>query len=130
MKNWSLCLGLALALCGCGGDGVSGTWKGDLSGWAITAEVTQTTESAGTLYLSGTLSTNKPACFNNGTLSGTFVNNSSLSFISSASGSASSTTILKIDGEVSGETLTGYFESTSLSSECNVERTAIKLTRQ
>jgi hypothetical protein len=130
MKKWLL--GLALAVCGCGGsdDDVVGTWKGDFSGWSVTAEVQQAVESAGTIYLSGTLNTNKSACFNNGVLSGTLVNNSSLSFSSVASGSASSSTVIQINGELSGETLTGYIEVTSATAECNVARTAITLTLQ
>ncbi|MET0403121.1 MAG: hypothetical protein ABW123_11995 [Cystobacter sp.] len=126
MKKMSL--GLALVLCGCGGNSLDGKWKGTVSGWEMTLEAQEVAESSGTTAFTGTASTNKPACFNNGALTGTLVKTSA-SLIATGSGSASSTTFLKVDGEVSGGTLTGFVEVIG-DGECSVPRSAVTFTKQ
>ncbi|WNG43356.1 hypothetical protein F0U60_04040 [Archangium minus] len=130
MYKWIPCLALAVIGCG-GGSGLEGTWKGDAAGWSVTVVLNESVEQNGTAVYSGTVSSNKSTCFNNGTAVGTLVNESSATVSSSASGSASSTTILEITGEVSGDKLTGYLEAVSSNTaECDLDRTAITLTRQ
>jgi hypothetical protein len=140
MKNWILCI--ALSVCGCGGSSngnndtpapssAKGTWKGNFSTWSVTMVVDQVIESGSTAALMGTLSTNNSNCFNSGSLSFSLTN-SSVAIASTGAGSASST-IIQIDGELSGGTITGYIETTALSDEgdqCTVARTPITLTRQ
>ena len=127
MNKWILCLALAVSGCG-GSNALGGTWKGEASGWSVTVVLNQSIEQNGTSYYTGTVSTNKPACFTNGTASATLVNNSSATVATSGSGSASSTTIIQITGEVSGNKLAGYIEAIGDAAECRLERTAITLT--
>ncbi|EPX64055.1 hypothetical protein D187_005188 [Cystobacter fuscus DSM 2262] len=127
-NKWIVCL--ALALTGCGGSGLGGTWKGEAAGWSVTVVLDESTEQSGTSYFMGTVSSNKPACFTNGTAAATLVNGKTAQILSSSSGSASTTTVVDISGELSGNTLVGYLEATSTASECDTDRTAITLTRQ
>ncbi|WNG21711.1 hypothetical protein [Cystobacter fuscus] len=127
-NKWIVCL--ALALTGCGGSGLGGTWKGEAAGWSVTVVLDEATEQSGTSYLTGTVSTNKSACFRDGTAAATLVNGKSAQILSTASGTASSTTVVDITGELSGNTIVGYLEATSTAAECDTDRTAITLTRQ
>ncbi len=91
--------------------------------------VNQAAESAGTTYLLGTISTNKPACLNNAQMAGTLVN-TSVEFIASGGGSATSATVIQFDGETSGNKVDGFLEVVSSVSECDLTRVAATLTRQ
>lgn len=131
MNKWIFCVALAVSACGgSSDDALDGTWKGEAAGWSVTVVLDQSVEQAGTSYFSGTVSTNKPTCFTNGTATASLVNGSSATILSTASGSASSTTGFQLTGEVSGKKLTGYLETISSTAECNLDRTAITLTRQ
>ena len=88
-NKWIVCL--ALALTGCGGSGLGGTWKGEAAGWSMTVVLEEATEQSGTSYLTGTVSSNKSACFTNGTAAATLVNGKSAQILSTASGTASAT---------------------------------------
>ncbi|OJH36584.1 hypothetical protein [Cystobacter ferrugineus] len=127
-NKWIVCL--ALALTGCGGSSLGGTWKGEAAGWSFTVVLDEATEQSGTSYLTGTVSSNKPACFTNGTAAATLVNGTTAQILSTGSGSTSGTTVLDITGELSGDTIVGHLEATSATAECDTARTAITLTRQ
>lgn len=126
MKKWVV--GMALVVCGCGGNNLVGTWKGSASGWDVTVNVKEQYSSS-IVAVTGVLSTNKATCFNNGTLAGTLAE-TSVEFGGSGSGSESSNTIIQIDGEYDGEKITGYFQAASSATACNVARTPVTLTRQ
>ncbi|WNG31255.1 hypothetical protein F0U62_50070 [Cystobacter fuscus] len=127
-NKWIVCL--ALALTGCGGSGLDGTWKGEAAGWSVTVVLDESTAQSGTSYFTGTVSSNKPACFTNGTAAATLVNGKTAQILSSSAGSTSSTTVVDISGELSGDKIVGYLEATSTAAECDTDRTAITLTRQ
>lgn len=127
MKKWIVCM--ALAVCGCGGDSFLGTWKGSVSGWDVTVKVDkQQVVSSSSGAVSGLVSTNKAACFTNAIMHGTIAE-TTVDIGSVGSGSASSGTIIKIQGEFIGDTLLGFFTAVSANSECSVDRSPITLTR-
>ncbi|WNG57259.1 hypothetical protein F0U59_22670 [Archangium gephyra] len=126
MKKWVV--GMALVVCGCGGNNLVGTWKGSVSGWDVTLNVKDQVSST-IVAMTGTISTNKPTCFNNAPLSGTLAE-TTVDFGAVGSGSESSTTVIQIDGEYDGDEITGFFDVTSVTDACDVARTPITLTRQ
>lgn len=134
MKRWTL--SLALALCGCGGsdtpatNNLVGTWTGSLSNWSVTLVVDQAVASGGTTALLGSLSTNNTACFNSAPMSA-LLTNASIDIAATGAGSASRS-IIRIDGQLSDKTITGYIEITDLGddAQCTVARTPITITRQ
>jgi hypothetical protein len=145
MKNWILCLALAVSGCdnnggggnntpdaGGGGGGntspYAGTWKGDVSGWSVSLVVKEVTEAGGTSYITGTATSNKASCLGTGTLSGTISANSNATLVATSSGGGDTT--LTIEGPVSGGKITGFFEAQGETADCTVTRTAATFTRQ
>ncbi|MCY1076795.1 hypothetical protein [Archangium lansingense] len=126
MKKWVACM--AIAVCGCGGNNLVGTWKGSVTGWDVTVNVKEQVSSS-VVVMTGVLSTNKATCFNNATLSGSLAE-TSVKFGAVGSGSQSSDTVIQIDGEYDGDEIKGYFEAVSITNACNQARTPITLTRQ
>ena len=148
MKKLILCL--ALAVCGCNGNsdgggggggggggaggggsnagGYAGTWKGDVAGWSVTTVVSDSTELGGSYYLQGSATTNKSNCLANGTLAGSITSAGKATLTITDSGNSSR--LITVMGTISGNKLTGTFESQSDNSACITTSTAVTLTKQ
>ncbi|HYO59151.1 hypothetical protein [Archangium sp.] len=127
MKKWIVCM--ALAVCGCGGDNLVGTWKGSVPGWNVTVKVDRQQQSDAMGVVTGVISTDKAACFTNAIMSGTIAE-TTVDLGSAGSGSASSSTLIRIQGEFDGDKITGYFNVISTDSGCDQDRIPMTLTRQ
>jgi hypothetical protein len=110
--------------CGGGGSGLEGTWRGTAQGMSVEVKVDR---DYGTAF-GGTVSLGNARCFNNGPLSGV-VAETSVQLASSGFGSASDHTVLQVNAERSGETLTGTLSMVGETPECNVDKAPLTLTR-
>jgi hypothetical protein len=135
-----LCIGAALVwgLLGCGIDpshpeGGSSSFLGKWHASSPTADMDVTldvTEDYGRV-LSGTVSTSRAECFNNGTLSAT-VARTSLMIGSTGAGTAASFAVLQFAGEHNGDRLEGLLSMSADSSPkglCEVPPTRVVFTR-
>ena len=131
MKHHVLVLAMLMA-CGGGDDGddgrLLGTWTGTAGGYAVTADVEAEYANGGSLSLQGIMSTDRPACFTNAMLAGT-LSLTSVDLLASGSGSSSGTSIVRIRGEVMGNTITGQLDVTSASNDCHISAVPIVLVR-
>ncbi|HEX8539669.1 MAG TPA: hypothetical protein VF664_19555 [Cystobacter sp.] len=147
MKNWILCLALAVSGCAGGGSGgggnadagggggggggnnnaYTGTWKGDVSGWSITLVVKDATEAGGSYYITGTSSTNKASCFSTGDLSGTITPNAGATLIAQ---SDNGDTTINIQGPVANGKITAKVEAQGETADCTFQSTSATFTRQ
>jgi hypothetical protein len=104
-----------------------GTWRGTAAGLAVTVDVVQAFDSAGSTVLQGTLSTNNAQCFNNATMSGS-VTKTSVTIGGAGAGSVSTSTVLQVTGEVMETQIIGTVQMTAVEAACTVNA-AITLTK-
>lgn len=142
MKNWILCLALAVAGCNGGGGGntdgggggggntnaYTGTWKGEAAGWSVSLVVTEATEVNGSSFITGTATTNKASCFSTGTLSGTITPNAGATLVAASSGGGDTT--INIQGPVANGKITGTVEVQGETADCTLSMTSATFTRQ
>jgi hypothetical protein len=119
-----------LVACDDGGDAskLVGTWTGTAAGYAVTADVQAEYPNAGTFSLQGVMSTDRPACFTNAMLAGTLAA-TSVDLLASGNGTASGTTIVRIRGELAGDTITAQLDVTTALAECSVTAAPVVLMR-
>jgi hypothetical protein len=128
-KTFALVLLVACSDGGGGDDGkLVGTWTGTAAGYTVTADVEAEYTNAGTTSVQGVMSTNRPTCFTNALLAGT-LSLTSVDLVASGSGTASGTTIVRIRGELAGDTITAQLDVTTTTAECSVATTAVVLMR-
>lgn len=124
---------MLVLLVGCsdggGDDGkLLGAWTGTAAGYTVTADVEAEYANAGTTSLQGVMSTDRPTCFTNAMLAGT-LSRTSVDLVASGSGTESGTTIVRIRGELAGDTITAQLDVTTASAACAVTAMPVVLTR-
>jgi hypothetical protein len=129
MSRWFGSIAMLVACRDGGDDGkLIGTWTGSAAGFAVTADVQAEYPNAGTFSLQGVMSTDRPACFTNAMLAGT-LSATSVDLLASGSGTASGTTIVRIRGELAGDTITAQLDVTTALAACSATAVPIVLTR-